>query len=187
MDIYDDSMWLIHMVENLLSISRIENNVMPLHLSIEVVNDVIDEAIKHISRDLRNHVLVKEPVDTFLMAEMDARLVIQVLINLINNSITHTPDGTTIVIQCRYDSKEVFISVADNGLGISDEDKEHVFEMFYSGNNITGDNQRSTGLGLALCRSIIYAHGGTFQLEDNTPCGSIFTFSLQRKEIKIDE
>ncbi len=187
MDIYDDSMWLIHMVENLLSISRIENNVMPLHLSIEVVNDVIDEAIKHISRDLRNHVLIKEPVNTFLMAEMDARLVIQVLINLINNSITHTPDGTTIVIQCKYDDKDVFISVADDGLGISDEDKEHVFEMFYSGNNISGDSQRSTGLGLALCRSIIHAHGGTFRLEDNTPCGSIFTFSLHRKEIKIDE
>ena len=81
----------------------------------------------------------------------------------------------------------VEVSVSDNGPGISDEAKEHIFEMFYTGVHKIVDSRRSLGLGLSLCRSIIEAHGGTIRVEDNLPHGCIFTFTLPAEEVHLNE
>ena len=81
----------------------------------------------------------------------------------------------------------IYISVADTGQGIATEDKAHIFEMFFTGKNKIADGHRSLGLGLALCKSIIIAHGGEIKLTDNMPHGSIFTFTLPKEEVKLNE
>ncbi len=75
----------------------------------------------------------------------------------------------------------------DNGPGISDEIKPHIFEMFFTGGNNIPDSQRSLGLGLALCQSIVEAHGGKMELEDNDSHGRIFSFALPLSEVKLNE
>ena len=70
------------------------------------------------------------------------------------------------------------VYIEDNGNGISDEDKEHVFDKFYSGTNRIADNRRSIGLGLYLSKAIIEAHGGTITVRDNNPAGAVFVFTL---------
>ncbi|MBO4414355.1 MAG: sensor histidine kinase KdpD [Lachnospiraceae bacterium] len=186
-DIYDDSEWLIDLVENLLSISRIENGQMQLHLSSEIMSDVIEEALKHIDKNASEHVITVKDSDDILLVDIDSRLIMQVLINLINNAIKNTPAGSEITIESRREENDAFVTVRDNGPGIADEIKTHVFEMFYTGQNKVADGRRSLGLGLALCRSIVEAHHGNIILTDNDPHGCCFTFSIPMKEVEINE
>ena len=79
------------------------------------------------------------------------------------------------------------ISVEDNGPGIPEEMKSHIFEMFYTGKTTVADSQRSLGLGLALCCSIIEAHEGTLALTDHNPHGCNFTFTLPLSEVTLNE
>ena len=186
-DIYDDSEWLINLVENLLSISRIENGQMDLHLSLNIVNDVIDEALKHIDKNARNHVITVTQSTDILIARMDARLIAQVLINLVNNAIKNTPSGSHINIRSEKDGDFVCVTVSDDGPGIPNPIKPHVFEMFYTIEGNITDGRRGIGLGLALCKSIVEAHGGIIILRDNTPSGCCFQFSLPSEEVNVNE
>ena len=186
-DIYDDAEWLIDLVENLLSISRIENGQMELHLSLEVMNDVAAEALKHIDRNANQHKIVLEETDALLLVKMDPRLIMQVLINLINNAVKNTPAGSHISIESRRAGSEAEVVVRDDGPGIPDDVKPHVFEMFYTGQNKVADGRRGLGLGLALCKAIVESHGGRIFLTDSVPTGCCFTVSLPMKEVQVDE
>ncbi|WRK53942.1 hypothetical protein SD457_02260 [Coprobacillaceae bacterium CR2/5/TPMF4] len=97
--IYDDSLWLINLVENLLSVTRLEDSTVSLHLETELIEEVINEALNHISRRIEQHHLVFINNDEFILAKIDARLIIQVIINIIDNAIKYTPVGSTIEIE----------------------------------------------------------------------------------------
>ena len=114
-------------------------------------------------------------------------MIIQVIINLVDNAIKYTPPGSEIVISSEKDGDMAAVEVADNGPGIADEAKDKVFEMFYTVNNGIADSRRSLGLGLALCKSIITAHGGSISVRDNLPHGAVFRFTLPSEEAKLHE
>ena len=116
--------------------------------------------------------------DELLLARMDARLISQVIINLVENALKYTPSGSSIEVGAERQGDRVVIRVADDGPGIPDSLKPRVFEMFFTGDRKVADSRRSLGLGLSLCRSIVTAHGGEITLTDNTPSGCVFTFSL---------
>lgn len=186
-EIFDDSQWLIGIVENLLSVTRIEEGRMNFNMSIQLMDEVISEALAHIRQKRNRHDIKVYCEDELLLAKMDAKLIVQVIINLVDNAIKYTPYGTSIRIVAKKESKAVAVSVIDNGSGISKEIKPRVFDMFYIGENKVADSRRSLGLGLALCKSIINAHGGEITLTDNQPQGCNFTFTLPLEEVKIDE
>ena len=186
-DIYDDAQWLIHLVENLLSISRIENGQMRLHRSLDVVSDVIDEALRHTDRKISEHRVVVKTGDEPLLVRMDAGLITQVLINLINNAVKNTPPGSEIVIESEARDGRALLIVSDDGPGIPDDVKPHIFEMFYTGPGKVADGRRGMGLGLALCKSILEAHGGAIVLRDNEPTGCRFICTLPMEEVNIHE
>ena len=186
-DIYDDSMWLINLVENLLSVTRLEENRLNLHLNSEIVSDIIDEAMKHINRKRTEYDITVDSEDDYLLAKIDAKLVVQVIINIVDNAIKYTPPGSKIHIHSSRQGKFVLIRISDNGGGISDEAKPRIFDMFYCGANQIVDSRRSLGLGLSLCKSIITAHGGTISVEDNQPHGTVFSFTLPAEEVVVYE
>lgn len=186
-DIYDDSMWLINLVENLLSVTRLEEGRLNLNMSAELVDEVVQEALRHVNRLKSEHVITAENQDDLLLAKMDAKLIVQVLINLVDNAIKYTPAGSHIHISTGKEGQWAVISIADDGAGIPDENKKQVFDMFYSGANRIADSRRSLGLGLSLCKSIVNAHGGTISVRDNVPHGSVFTFSLPVEEVQLHE
>ncbi len=186
-EIFDDSQWLIGIVENLLSVTRIEEGRMNFNMSIQLMDEVISEALAHIWQKRDRHDIEIYCEDELLLAKMDAKLIVQVIINLVENAIKYTPYGTSIRIVAKKEAKAVAVSVIDNGPGISKEIKPRVFDMFYTGENKVVDSRRSLGLGLALCKSIINAHGGEITLNDNQPQGCNFTFTLPLEEVKIDE
>ena len=186
-DIYDDSMWLINLVENLLSVSRLEDSHLNLHFSSELLSDVVEEALHHINRKSVEYHITIQHQDELLLAKMDPKLIVQVLINLVDNAIKYTPAGSHIAIRTRPENGMAVISVADDGPGIPDEMKPRIFEMFYSGAQRIADSRRSLGLGLSLCKSIVSAHGGTIMVADQEPHGTIFTFTLPMEEVTLYE
>ena len=186
-DIYDDSVWLINLVENLLSITRMEGGQVELNLSPELVSEVIEEALRHTDRRGAARVIRVEQSDELLMARMDARLIIQVIINLVDNAIKYTPAGSHITIGAERQGEMAVIRISDDGPGIPDADKPHVFEMFYTGGSRIADSRRSLGLGLALCRSAVLAHGGEITVADNDPHGTVFSFTLPCDEVDYHE
>lgn len=185
-DIYDDANWLIDVVENLLSITKLNDGRLKIQFTDQLLDEVIAESLRHINRKNEEHQINVE-CEELILVHMDVRLIIQVLVNLIDNAIKYTSPGSKICIRGIKKDGKAQISVADNGPGISDEVKPHIFEMFYTGNNTIADSHRSLGLGLALCRSIIEAHGGTLVLTDNDPKGCIFTFTLPLSEVTLNE
>lgn len=186
-DIYDDSMWLINLVENLLAITRIEDGKMDIRMSTELLDEIITEALKHISRNRTEHKISYQPSADFVLVKADAKLIVQVVINIVDNAIKYTQKGSEIVITTQRREDKAFVCISDNGPGIPDDIKSQVFEMFYSGATDIADSRRSLGLGLALCKTIVEAHGGELTLSDRIPHGAVFTFSLPAEEVDIHE
>ena len=186
-DIYSESMWLISMVENLLYATRIEDGRMKLDVSVEILDDIVQEAVRHIERvhpkrqinvDIRNDII---PV------KADANLIVQVIVNLIDNAVKYSEENMPITVSVDRENEFAVIFIADYGIGIAREEKEKVFDMFYTGNCRSSDSRRSLGLGLALCRSIVNTHGGSISISDNTPKGTVVSFTLPIGEVDLNE
>ncbi len=186
-DIYDDSLWLINLVENLLSVTRIEDGSINIRMTAELIDEVVEEAISHIGIKNTNHKISIVQSDEFLMVKIDARLICQVIINIVGNAIKYTPEGSEIKIILSKEKEWVVVEIADNGPGISDESKPKIFDMFYTDENAVVDSRRGLGFGLALCKSIINAHGGTISVLDNKSKGAIFRFTIPAEEVAIHE
>ena len=186
-DIYDDAQWLTGLVENLLSITKITDGSVKLHLSDQVIDDIVSEALRHIDRRSAEHHITVDCGDEPLLVRVDAGLIMQVLINLVNNAVKYTPPGSNIRITAIQQEKVAEICVSDDGPGIPDERKELVFKMFFTGSNLIADSRRSLGLGLALCQAIIHAHHNEMTLKDNLPHGCIFSFTLPLSEVNLNE
>ena len=185
-DIYDDSEWLIGVVGNLLSITRLNDGRLKFKFTDQLLDEVIAESLRHISRKHDDYKIVAD-CEELVLVRMDVRLIIQVLVNLIDNAIKYTPPGSVISIRGKKTDGKARISVEDNGPGIPEEMKPHIFEMFYTGKTTVADSHRSLGLGLALCHSIIEAHNGTLILTDHAPHGCNFIFTLPLSEVTLNE
>lgn len=186
-DIYEDSLWLINTVENLLSITRLVGGQLNLNMTEDLIEDVVAEALQHVNKKSREHQITVEYEDEFMLAKMDSRLIVQVIINIVNNAVEYTPQGSHIQISVKKQGNQAVISVADDGDGLSDEAKKKVFDMFYSGENKVADSRRSCGIGLSLCQSIVRAHGGEIFVSDHIPHGAVFTFTLPSEEVRWHE
>ena len=186
-DIYDDSAWLTNLVENLLAVTKIKEGRMELKMQPHLIEEIVAEALQHISRKQEEHTITVHHENELLLTKCDARLIIQVIINLVDNAIKYTPVGSHIDITTTGDQDTIEIRIADNGAGVPDSEKEKIFEMFYSGSNPIADCRRSLGLGLSLCRSIVNVHGGAITVSDNQPTGTVFTFTIPAGGVEVHE
>lgn len=187
-DIYSESMWLIEMVENLLYATRIEDGRMQLNISVEILDDIVQEAVRHTERTHPKRNIIVDMYDEIIPVMADANLIVQVIVNLMDNAVKYSDEDSDVTVSVRRENAcAVVISVSDHGTGISDEEKEKVFDMFYTGGSRSSDSRRSLGLGLALCRSIITSHGGTISVSDNIPNGTVVSFTLPIGEVDLNE
>ena len=186
-DIYDDSLWLINLVENLLYSTRIEDGRMTLSTAPELVSELIAEALQHVRQGADSHPVSVCCPEELLLVRADARLIVQVILNLVDNAMKYTPAGSAITVTAGQEGQLALIQVADTGSGIPDAEKEKVFDKFYCGTNKIPGNRRSLGLGLYLCKTIVEAHGGIIEVMDNSPHGSVFRFTLPLQEVTLHE
>ena len=181
--IYDDAIWLNGLVENLLMITRTENGTISLHLQSELITEAVEEALRHLDRNASQRHISTAIENDLLLVRMDAALIVQVLINLLNNAVKYTPEGAHIVIGARQEGDKALIWVEDDGHGVPAGDEKKVFDMFYTGIKRSPDSRRGIGLGLALCKTIIQAHGGEIWAENLLPHGAKFLFTLPIAEV----
>ena len=177
-DIRSDAMWLNATVENLLAITRLENGEVRLSTTTELLDDIVEEALRHVSPDSEFHDIEVESSRDLLLVDVDARLMVQVVVNLLNNAVAYTQVGSRIRIMSHADANMAVVRVEDNGPGIAAGDRSRVFESFYTASHALADSKRSVGLGLALCKSIVEAHGGSIGVDAVEPHGCAFWFTL---------
>ena len=186
-DIHDDATWLTDVVENLLAVTRFDKEAVNLNMRPEVVDEVIEEALRHVRRDASRHAITVIPSDEILLARMDSQVIVQVIVNLVNNALAHTPEGSVVSISTARGEGEVIVTVSDDGPGVGADNHEHIFDAFYTSKQTLTDGRRGIGLGLALCKTIVEAHGGRIWVDDVEPHGAAFSFTLPLEEVPHDE
>ena len=178
----DDALWLRGTVENLLTVTRLEEGGVRPQADCELVDDLVEEALAHAPADTGHVVSFEEPAEV-LLVHADPSLVVQALVNLVANAVAHTPDGTRVTVSAARAGSLVELRVADDGPGIPDAEKDLVFEAFHTAGGTLPDGTRSVGLGLAVCRAVARAHGGSVCVRDRAPHGSVFVLSLPAEEV----
>jgi two-component system sensor histidine kinase KdpD len=176
--IYEDTSWLIHSVENILSMTRIDEGKLEIKKDVEIVEEIVAESISRVKRFSGDHNIVIDLPENMILLFVDGLLIEQVLINLIDNAIKYTQNDSIIEVKVTVKEESVVFEISDNGKGIPEEDITSIFDRFYT--KTKGDclEKRGIGLGLAICKSIIEAHGGCMEALNNSSGGATFRFSL---------
>lgn len=175
--IYEDANWLLNMVENLLSVTRIQNGAGNVNKSLESVEEVVSEAILRLKKRLPDAKINVQVPDELIMLPMDAVLIEQVLINLLENAVLHSKSQKPIRCYVTSDDTDVTFHVRDYGIGIPPEQQSTIFDGTAYTGNTSSDSSRGMGIGLSICKTIIIAHKGTIRAELCEE-GTDFCFSL---------
>ncbi|MGI6497614.1 MAG: sensor histidine kinase [Oscillospiraceae bacterium] len=176
-----DALWLFSLVENVLSLTRLQGGKLVLHKQPEAVEEVLGSAVGYMSRRYPEYTIETRAPEELLVVPMDAKLINQVLVNLMDNAVKHTTPPGEIMITVVRDVKchQAVFSVQDTGCGIAPYDLPHIFQMFYTSYARHADSKMGIGLGLAICESIIKAHGGTVSARNRADVkGAEFIFTL---------
>ncbi len=187
-DVYKDADWLHGLVENILNLTKLQEGRLTLNKQPEAVEEVIGAALMVMEKRLPERVIEVEMPESVVMVPMDARLISQVLVNLLDNAAKHTDKNGEISICVSTDENYVSMTVADRGRGIAEQDLPHIFQMSYTTRSKSPDaKKRGVGLGLAICQSIVEAHGGNIRAENRVDGGASFTFTLPLEVSAYDE
>lgn len=178
-DVSEEASWLLRMVENLLSVTRVGTDGPKLRKTLEPVEEIVTEAVSKSQKrfpDVTFHVDLPED---FIMIPMDPTLIVQVLMNLIENAVKYSYNRKQIDISVTDGYDFVTFTVRDYGKGLSKKELDCLFEPSATKN---GDFSHGLGLGLSICRSIISAHGGEISGRNDETIGAIFTFTLPKED-----
>lgn len=180
-EIKEDAEWLIRMVENLLSVTRIDQSGATASIvkQPEAAEELVEASVSKFRKRFPDRTVSVQVPEEFLMVPMDAMLIEQVIINLLENAVLH--GGTTSQIQLSIFVEKNFavFEVKDNGRGIPKEILPHIFEGdFRHSFEESGDKKKNMGIGLSVCRTIIQAHNGTMRAYNSKTGGAVFRFTL---------
>ncbi|MDD7363450.1 MAG: DUF4118 domain-containing protein [Peptoniphilus sp.] len=179
-DIYEDAQWLFSLVENILNLTKLQDGVIALDKKLEDVYDVIGVSLSVIEKRMPDRTIEVSVPDELLLVPMDESLISQVLVNLLDNAIKHTdPDKDILLCVNRSDDgRFVEFHVLDRGVGIPEENLEKIFQMFFTTRKESAGYKKGIGIGLAICKTIIEAHGGVIYAQNRLGGGSALTFTL---------
>lgn len=179
-DIKDNAEWLVRLVENILSITKISGEVGQISKNDEVPEEVLSSSIELFKKKYSNIEFETHFPEEFFFVPMDYMLIQQVFVNLFENAVTHGKCSKIIISLSKEDDKAIF-EIQDNGIGIEHEHLQHLFDAtMQSQSEQSVDGNKFMGIGLAVCKTIVLAHGGSIQAE-NTSIGAKFSFSLALK------
>lgn len=179
-EIYEDSIWLTRLVENILSLTRIQEGRLNIVTQLEAVEEIIAESIRRVHKYSPNHKISVTIPDDVIFVDMDSKLIVQVLINLLDNAVKHTGPEDEINVNVTLGSDKVWFEVSDNGTGIDENDLKRLFNIFDLADSQRTDAKRGIGFGLAICKAIVNMHGGEIYADNNNTGGATFSFFLNR-------
>lgn len=181
--IYEEANWLSLLVENILSLTKVQEGKLEIHKQLEAIEEVIGSAVYHITKNNKHYDIQVKVPDEVMMVPIDAQLIQQVMINLLDNAMKNSQDIKRIDISIFQKEDQACIVVEDYGKGF-EENLEKIFEMFYTYNGTNHvDGYKGIGLGLTICKAIVEAHGGTIEAENcHQHSGAKFVICLPLKE-----
>ena len=178
-NIHDEAERLERLVSNLLEMTKLESGAVQLRKELHIPAEIIGSAIARVEERLGSRSLTTQIAPELPLVPMDALLIEQVLVNLLDNALKYTPEGTPIDISAEIKENRLVVEVADRGPGIPEADLPRLFEKFYRGPQ--KETKSGAGLGLSICKGIIEIHGGTISAENGPGGGSLFRFTLPLK------
>ena len=181
--IHDDSNWLLNIVENLLSVTRINESSMKIATSLESVEEVAAEAIRRLLKRMPEAVIHVQVPEEYLLIPMDAMLIEQVIINLLENAIIHSESTLPVELTVTDNGNHVTFQVTDYGIGIAPQRLKTIFDGSPYTPSSSSDVYKGMGIGLSICKTIITAHNGSISAY-NREHGCVFTFTLPKENAK---
>lgn len=182
-NIQEDSEWLIRMVENLLSVTRIDNGAVKIEKTPTIVDELVDSVMTKFLMRHPEQSVNTEIADEIIVISVDTILIEQVIINLLENAVYHAENMTELSFRVFTLGNQVIFEVLDNGCGIAEDQLKHIFEGGYGIRQDSSDGKkRFAGIGLSVCASIIKAHGGEITAENRKSGGALFRFTLAKEE-----
>ena len=178
-DTRSEAQWLIRVVENLLSVTRVNASMTSLKKTPELVEEVVGEVVARCEKRFPDIELHVSTPDEPLLVQMDATLIIQVLMNLVENAVKYSGDNNYIELTVSTHEQFAVFSVRDYGVGISPEVIDSLFTPI---DRTDTESTHGLGIGLSICRSVIHAHGGQITGANSPNKGAVFTFTLPMEE-----
>jgi K+-sensing histidine kinase KdpD len=172
--ISDETLRLNRIVRNLLDMTALDANALRVKKELQPIEEVIGVALGRLEELLRDHPIETDVPHDLPLVALDATLIDQVLVNLVENAAKYSPVGSSIQVSAHRAAGGVEVAVADRGPGLTPGDEEQIFEKFYRANR----TQPGMGLGLTICRGIVRAHGGTIRAEARPGGGALVRFTL---------
>ncbi len=181
----DEAQWLVRVVENLLSVTRVSGGETSLRTQSEAVEEIVGEAAQKFKKRFPACQVSVQVPDELLFVPMDATLIEQVIINLMENAVDHGQHCTHIWLTVHSEGGSAVFSVTDDGAGIAPE----ILPVMFDGtlrrtDQSDRDGKRNMGIGLSVCLSIVHAHGGTMSAENRPEGGARVRFTLPMEETK---
>ncbi|MEE0110679.1 MAG: DUF4118 domain-containing protein [Oscillospiraceae bacterium] len=183
-DVRSDAQWLTRMVENLLSVTRIDADTVRLAKQDTVPDELIDALLVKFHKHYPDQKVHVELPDDFVSIPMDAMLIEQVLMNLLENAVFHAKGMQNLWLRVKIKGSKAVFSVEDDGCGIPEERLERLFTGLLDSEAPTDTSRSSMGIGLSVCRTIIKAHGSDIRAENRRSGGAAFSFTLDMEENK---
>lgn len=183
-NIEEDSGWLVRMVENLLSVTRIGNEGLRIVRSPVILDELVDSVMTKFLARYHNQKVVIEIPDTVAVVSVDALLMEQLLMNLLENAVFHAANMTQILFRVYEEGERIVFEIADDGCGIEEEKLKHIFFGKSEFGSVPADSgKRNAGIGLSVCAAIVKAHEGEIYAENRREGGALFCFSLKKEEM----
>lgn len=180
-NIAGDANWLLNMVENLLTVTRINNETARVNKTFEAVDEVVSSAIVRFKKRFPEAAVKVMLPEDLVMVMMDTMLIEQVIINILQNAQMHSKSVKPLEVLVRDDEQNVFFSVKDYGIGISQNKIDNIFDGEGAYRKDSGpDGSKGMGIGLSICKTIVLAHGGRIRAENHGQ-GTTFIFSLPKE------
>lgn len=183
-EIHEDSQWLIRMVENLLSVTRIDNNITKVKKDYVVLEELMDSVIVKFKKHYPNENLSVDVPKDFISIPMDPILIQQVLMNFMENAVIHAKGMTQLAISVRIENQTAIFEVKDDGCGIAEDRLQRLFTGYLERDtSVPMDGSRNNmGIGLSVCSTIVKAHGGRIYAENRPEGGALFAFTLEMED-----
>jgi PAS domain S-box-containing protein len=169
---------LQELIDHLLDLSRLEAGMLPIALEPHFLSDIIEDALPQFNSLTHEQVLTLNLPGNLPMISVDAKRIAQVLVNLVRNASTYAPKGSEISISASVRGNFMQINVNDQGPGIPPAEYKRVFKAFQRGVNAENDAAQGAGLGLAICKGLVEAHGGHIWIKKKTTPGATFSFTI---------
>lgn len=181
--IKEDAAWLVRMVENLLSVTKIGDGNVQIIKTPTVLDELIDSVLRKFKKQYPSQDIQLDLPDDFTVIPMDAILIEQVITNILDNAVQHAVGMTKLKLKVFIIGEKAIFEISDNGCGIPEDRLKGIFSGLYESSSPSDSHKRNAGIGLSVCSTIIRAHGGNITAENSKNGGAMFRFSLDTEEV----